>query len=542
MTERGQGGPPLQSARRLSERPLAERDTVPHTGNVTKYWSGLAWSIGSSVARLLVSVGSSILFVRYLGDAGYGSVIVMADLVTLLLVLLSFGLGVVQTRELPQLLAKGRKGEARDFIVRVMSIRVGWSLAGSVALLLASGWLRRTIYRGVPGGLLVVAAALFPVQMLSTCFRGTLEVTYHQKQVTLVDVLGLLARVILAVPVMVFDWGVVAFFWTQVFADGLVAVIYGAQFRRAVWAQVRGEPRKAFDEGFLKAGLGMMVLLLASSFIGKELDTQLLSFRLGGTSLPEIAVYSVSFMFASRSLSFVGVGSGGVANLTQAIMSELKIKGLIDDMRSLYESQLNIFYFISTPLVIGGAFLGEALLEMMYGRAFAGRGLVFGLILAGFGGTVIRTLNPAVLYAFRKDRLVIRSRVCWGLLNAIGSYSLAPHGAAGVALATAICMYGVAVTETIMVWRHIHFRIEPAYFLKLTGGSLFMCGAFVLAARAASGLPALVAFAAAGSAGAASYYLAMVVMKPVSRVAMTTVLGELRFSKYVRLLLLPLSA
>lgn len=466
----------------------------------------------------------------------------MADLVTLLLILFSFGLGVVQTRELPQLLAQGRRAEARDFLVRIISVRIAASLVGALGLLLLSDRLRLTLYQGVPSGLLVVAAALLPTQMLSTCFRGALEVTYHQKQVTLVDVVGLVARVGLAVPVIVFDWGVVAFFWTQVLADVSVALIYAVQFRKAVWSQVRREGRITFQENYFRAGLGMMTLLLASSFIGKELDTQLMSLRLGALSLPEIAVYSVSFMFASRCLSFVGVGSGGVANLTQAIMSELKVKRLFEDMRSLYESQLCIFYFISTPLVIGGALLGETLLEMMYGKAFSGRGAVFGLILAGFGGTVIRTLNPAVLYAFRKDRLVLTSRVCWGLLNGIGSFVLAPHGATGVALATAICMYGVAVTETVMVWRELRFHVKVAYFAKLIAASLLMCGAFVMTARAVSGLPKLLALSLGGFVGLAGYYVAMVAMKPISRASLTLVLTELRFSKYLRRVLLPLSA
>ena len=175
---------------------------------------------------MIVGIGSSIIFIRYLGDKGYGAVIVMADFITLFIVLLSMGLGVVQTRVLPQLFVQKEYGKAKDVILKTFIVRIGLASIIPILLYFCSPYLLKYIYVGIPDKLLWVALCIIPVQMCISCLRGTLEVTFNQKYVSFWDVSGLVVRLLAVVPVILLDMGIVWFFVTQLLSDIYLLFVY----------------------------------------------------------------------------------------------------------------------------------------------------------------------------------------------------------------------------------------------------------------------------------------------------------------------------
>ncbi|MGC9195159.1 MAG: oligosaccharide flippase family protein [Syntrophobacteraceae bacterium] len=442
--------------------------------SLDKYWRGLFWSISSFAIRFTIGIGSSILFVRYLGDTGYGAVVVMADFVTLSIVLLSQGLGVVQTRVVPQLFVQNELGMVKDFLYKVFMIRIALSLIASLLLYPFIPWLHAKLFPEVNSSLLVVALVLIPVQMTWTCFRGTLEVTYHQKELVFTDVAGLIFRLLAAAPVIYFDLGVVWFFGTQVFTDLFLTLLYGYLFRVKVWARIADAARIKFKGKMWSVGWIMMLVLFSGKLLGKEMDTQILSYRLKAAALPEIAIYTISFYFVVRCLALIGSADGGIANLTQSIMSELVHIEDFKGLRTLYSSQLQIYYFFAIPLALGGWVLSERILTLMYGASFAGGGNVCGLLFMVFGWTIISKLNYPMIYSLGREKSLLVERTLWGYLNVVGSYYLAPWGAIGVASATGLCMVGMCVCETLWVRRLISPSYPIRFMLKILGGALLM--------------------------------------------------------------------
>ncbi len=62
-------------------------------------------------------------------------------------------------------------------------------------------------------------------------------------------------------------------------------------------------------------------------------------------------IVMVGFVILSI-VSFLGLGVGGVINLSPSMMSELNELGNIKGIRSIYTVQIQIFYFISIPLFL----------------------------------------------------------------------------------------------------------------------------------------------------------------------------------------------
>ena len=487
---------------------------VTKASTIQKYWSGLSWSIFAIVIKAILGIGASVIFVRYLGGTGYGQVVVMADFVTMAIVLLSQGLGVVQTRVIPQLMVRKEYGQVKDFVFKVFAYRWGISLLTSGLIYANLRNIQSVFFKGVDPNLLLVAAVLIPIQMIATCFRGVLEVTFHQKFVSLADIGLLIFRLLIVVPVIYYDLGIVWFFVTQAMADFIASVLYGYAFKKKVWVLVKKASRFSYGGKMWSTGLVMMFILLSSKFLGKEMDTQILSFRLGANGLSEIALYSVSFMLVMRTLSFIGIGSGGVANLTQAAMSELKANKDLSAIASLYESQISLFYFIALPMVFGGSVLANNVLNLMYGQIFYGKGLVCSMLFLILGGTLINNINYFAIYSLGKEQFLLINRFVWGVANIILSYLLSYRGAIGVALATGICLIGITIFETF----YVNSIMRPKYPLKCLGKILVGSSIMVMFVKAflffLRNFDELVVISGAVVLGAVVYMCCMVLLKP----------------------------
>lgn len=442
--------------------------------NLDKFWSGIFWSIASVIFRLVISIGSSVIFVRYLGDKGYGQIVVLADFVSICIVLVSFGLGVAQTRIIPQLYISKEYGQIKDVTVKLFVFRIVASIITVIAFYLNFDLLKNNLFIGIDNELIKIALMLIIVQMITTCFRGGLEVTYNQKIVSIGDISGLIFRLVLALPVILFNLGILWFFITQLFADIYMMLLYGNTFNRKVWKSIKSAQRSLYHGKIWSVGIISMFILLFGKCLGKEMDTQLLSYRLGEAALSEITIYSICFMLVMRSLSFIGIGVGSVSNLTQAMMSELVKKEDYIGLKRIYNTQLQLYYFISIPLIFGSFVISEKLLIAMYGNLFHSRGIICFLLFLFFGGTVINFANYPLLFSCGMENKIFKIRAIWGGMNALCSFYLARYGAIGVTLATGICLVGIAVFETFLVNKKIGLEIPWAFFVKIIMSSAVM--------------------------------------------------------------------
>ncbi len=480
-----------------------------------KYWSGTAWLLVSVVFRLVLSIGSSILFVRYLGDKDYGKITVLADFISIAIVFVSFGLGVAQTRVVPQLYAQELYGEVRDVTIKLISYRFLASALLALVLLFYKDVAIKTLFNGIDERLYLVMVALLLVQMISTCLRGALEVTYHQKAVSLGEMSSLTFRLALALVVIYFDLGIIVFFVTQLVADVYAVILYSYVFNKEVWKKLSDAVRAAYTGPLWRVGLISMCILFAGKCLGKEMDTQILLFRLHEAAFTEIAVYSISFLIVSRALSFVGVGVGGISNLTQSVMSEFKQKNDMAALNSIYISQLKMYYFISIPLIFGSLAVAERLLVVMYGSSFVGQGLICTLLFLFLGGTLINVVNYTVLFSCGLEMRILLSRFIWGVINAALSFYMAKYGALGVTIATGVSLIGLALYETVLVFRILNPQMPMLFFCKVVAGSAIMALAMHVLQYFDQSFNQKVLVVLVIVSGMVVFYLMMLLLKPL---------------------------
>ena len=488
-----------------------------HTNTIDKFWNGLVWAVFSVILRLIISIGSSILFVRYLGKIGYGSIIVLGDFVSIMIVLLSLGLGVVQTRLIPQYMIRKEYGIVKDIVLKIFTFRIGLSVLIPFLIYLNCDSLTKVMFNGVEKGLIYIALLLIPIQMTTTCFRGMLEVTYHQKLVSIGDITALLVRLTSGMIVILGKMGIIVFFATQAFTDMYLLIIYGYVFYRKFWNQIHTVARTNFTGKLWSVGVMSMLILLFGKCLDKEMDTQILSYRLKEAALPEITIYAISIMLVTRCLSFVGVGVGGVSNLTQAVMSEYVENNNINGLKSIYQSQLQLYYFIAIPLIFASYVLSDKLLICMYGNSFAGKGDICFYLFLIFGLTTINYINYPVIFCLGHETKLFKGRSFWGILNVILSYTLSIYGAIGVTIATGICLFGIATYESILVYYLIKPVYPKVFFNKILVGSASMSVAMYILSHQFASYNNYFNLIISGVLGIVLFYVAMMLLKPLNK-------------------------
>lgn len=448
---------------------------------INKFWNGVFWSYSTLFFKLVVGLGSSIVFVRYLGASDYGLVVVLMDFLMLVAVLLSGGLGIIQSRVLPRLITREEFGQARSFLQRINGYRMAIATSVSILGYLNLDWIQATLFPAMPRELLIAVLLSIPVQMLGTCMRGALEVTFQQKLTNLADLSALVLKLVNVLPVIYFDLGVVWFFFANLLSDVIVTVFFVHAARTRVWLRYMKTQLVPYTGPIWLAGATMMLIMFSSQLLGKEIGTQMLSLRLGEQAPEVVTLYSLAFVLVSRCLLFTGIGGSGLSNLTQAALSEMKTNGDDAAVRSLYTYQMQMYSFIAFPMMIGGAVVGPDVLTLMYGDLGFKQSALIPITFVLLLPLLLMNINYTLLFVYERERFLLYNRVLWGGSNAVLCYFFAIYGAFGVVACTASCLVLCVITETFVARKSLNLQIPVRFLAKiclaaaLMGACLITC-------------------------------------------------------------------
>lgn len=484
---------------------------------INKFWNGVFWSYSTLFFKLVVGLGSSIIFVRYLGASDYGLVVVLMDFLMLVAILLSGGLGIIQSRVLPRLIALEEFGQARSFLQRINGYRMFIATTISVLGYLNLDWIQATLFPAMQRELLIAVLLSIPVQMLGTCMRGALEVTFQQKLTNLADLASLVLRLVNVLPVIYFELGVVAFFFANLLTDVIVTFFFVNAARTRVWVRYMQTAVKPYTGPIWVAGGTMMLIMFSSQLLGKEIGTQMLSLRLGEQAPEVVTLYSLAFVLVSRCLLFTGIGGSGLTNLTQAALSEMKTNGDEEAVRSLYAYQLQMYSFIAFPMMVGGAVVGPDVLTLMYGDLGFKQSALIPITFVLLLPLMLMNVNYTLLFVYEREKFLLLNRVFWGGLNAGLCYHFAIYGAFGVVGCTASCLVLCVITETIVARRSLNLRIPVRFLAKICAAATLMAVALISCHQTLQDSSVWIRLLADLTVGVVGYGLSLYLLSPFNR-------------------------
>jgi O-antigen/teichoic acid export membrane protein len=420
--------------------------------------SGMLWNAIGFILRFIIGLGSSIIFVRLLGQHNYGTVTFILTWFFFSTMIANLGLGTVITKCVAEQRARNTRSYLVSMLKKVTMIRlvviailgIGFYFSPQLASWVGKPHIGRFLYY-VP--LMVITAYYY------TTFNTLLTAYYEQKFINLTSILELLVKLGFVVIAVYYGYIIVGFIaaiiLSQIFAGTMLAWrAYKQIFKKLTRTSLPFNFRSNIPLAY-----NSFLILMSRRLLGRESDIFLL-----GTlhhDIREVAVYAVIFGLPAMTFGIFNNIIGGGLGLTA--FTELAKSAQIDKLRRNYSQILHFFFMFLFPTIIGGSLVGGDLAEIMYGHEYQGLNLPLAILFFAIGIGSINSITRNILYALDHDRNLRRCRFGFGLLNIIVNIIIIPkYGALGVAITTGAASICITITEVLL----IHFTIRPNYPVK----------------------------------------------------------------------------
>jgi len=131
-------------------------------------------------------------------------------------------------------------------------------------------------------------------------------------------------------------------------------------------------------------------------------------------------------------------------------------------LRELSEKSLSFLLALAFPIMVGGIILGQAIMVLMYGAAYADGTLSFQILLLTMAVAFTSAITSNFIFAHDKQKVFILSTGLGALANIIFDLVLIPtHGINGSAVATLIAMSALNGVLWIAMKKINYFSVLP---------------------------------------------------------------------------------
>jgi O-antigen/teichoic acid export membrane protein len=451
------------------------------TTNTTKETiiKGTAWNLFGTLMVLIVGIGSSILYVRYLGPTLYGTAIYLTDLSIFLVGISTLGLGSYQATILPKLRISNKLGEYKYVVLKIISIRIILSILCVIILFFA--WKIKLLETSQinTAGLIVFIGIFCVLQVVLACLRGNLNIEYEQKYLNIVDTFSVSFRLILVLIIIFIGGRLYSFLLTEVIVEILQIIFLSARFYKTTWFRVRDSISVKYPN-VIRSSLPMFVVDTLSRFLGKEFDVFMIGILMQDP-MKQVAAYSLCYVLVLRVFSFLGLGTANTANLIMNFSADLVSSGHMSKVATLVEKQIKLVIFFVAPIMVGGAYLGSDILLLMYGKELSKYVSINAILFIGFGISSLTYVSKPVLFVMGKDKqmVVVRTILTVAKVGLIYLFS-SSFGLHGVAFASVCVLGGNALLELIILKRVLSYKIPYKLLFKVTLANLSMLGTLCL--------------------------------------------------------------
>lgn len=394
-----------------------------------------AFNAGRQVLGIALGLVTSVLLARGLGSEGRGVYALALLLSTLLVALLSLGIGPA-TVFLVSRESSGLERIVRGNSALALWLSLGICLAGG-AIVVLFGTL---LFPGVPRALLLTSLLVIPIEMQVAPLQSTLQGLQDFRRFNSVDVLRMLTLLgLIGVLVWGLDRGPTGALLANI-GSALAAWLAAAWFvGRRVGARALFGIR--LDRAHARRILGFGSRVHVSNvvaFLNYRADLFLLNL-MSGVGL--VGVYSVSVALAER--LWIVSRSVGTVMLPRIASLELEEQ----DRRRLTPIVARHVLWLSVAVALPAFLLAEPFIRLLYGEDFAAAALGLQILLPGIVLLSLSRIVSADIAGRGHPEINARRSVLGFAVNLAANVLLIPRwGIAGVSLAT--CLSYAVITLT----------------------------------------------------------------------------------------------
>lgn len=479
-----------------------------------KLTGGLLWSLLPRAVQIVVSLYTSVLIVRSLGEFDYGTLSMLRTVLAVLVLLLSLGLGQALNRFVPELRIKGQGDEGRALLARVLLVQSLLWVVVSAATLAA----RPLALASFPsyGDVLVLGVFLCVTEVVAGSLSQYAISSYRARLNALGGAFGSLALAIATAWLFRIGFRIPAVLWGAAIGQALTAILIAS----ALWhrSAASGRAHDLTNVGnfpwrrLMAYALPWVPTNVLNFVIWRQSETVLLGLL---RTREEAGYFDIAYKLPQLALEFVPMS---LYPLLLAAFSETATvaKERMPEFLSLY---FRLLFFVLAPIATLGFLLGDLAVIRLYGENMAPAapyGQAFFLI---FTASFIGTPLSMAIYIAEKVWINLLLSIGYAVVNVGLDLLLIPKlGLLGATLPTAFVTVLIPIVRYVIARRFVPGLRIPWGFI----GRAFLAASPALAlwplkGWAATGLWHLAAVAMAGLLVIALGYRLFRVLRPEDR-------------------------
>lgn len=346
-------------------------------------------------------------------------------------------------------------GFLKQTLVRLLSS----SLLTCLAVIIARTYLGRLVQSEQLPSLLGVAAVFLLFYNLQVFWQAVLTSFYATRFLFFVNTLFKSMMIVVAVVVLNNRVDLYRLMLSFALIYFIVVLFYMLKIKRKVSCKSIKVDLAAFSRFGWKAWL----INFVNYFLGRYSDILLMGIL--GVSKASIGCYHIAFML-SMALSYMF--TAGLTGVMLTAFSEMHQSHSSDLLKKSWSTICKFMIFVCTPVFVFAQINARTMIPLLYSSDYQESIVLFQafssiyLISVVMGGG----LNSTVLYAVRKENLILISRVILGLLNVgLNLILIPPYQALGAVIATGVSLVLTILVELVVLIRVVGVRF-PAKFLS----------------------------------------------------------------------------
>jgi len=438
-------------------------------GTIVKNFGWLiAGNVGSRLLKALIVVYAA----RRLGVEGYGVFSYALGLAGFFVFFKNIGVDGILTREIAKKPEKDRQYFSTALGIEIFLVAITFLL-----IILAAPF-----FSGVEKAIVLLPLAAFILifddirDIFIAFFRGKEKMEME----ALIVVIGNVALLICGFLILRL-WPTSFAFAAATAAASLIGVCFAAFLLRNFLRDFSAFFSKELVKPILKSAWPIAVGGLAGAFLF-NVDIIMLGWWRGAA---EVGLYSA----AQRIVGLLAIFSSFVATTVFPTLSRLAESDK-NKVEEVFAHSLKMIFIVALPLVAGGLILKTALIDLVFGPAYAAAAPIFGILLISILAVHPMAVFINILFVFDKQSKMIGYALTASLLNIALNFILIPRfGMMGAAVATAFSF----VVYGFFLWRSsreiCHFPLISGLVKPVVASILMAAAVFFLQAI---GLPILV--------------------------------------------------
>jgi O-antigen/teichoic acid export membrane protein len=254
---------------------------------------------------------------------------------------------------------------------------------------------------------------------------------------------------------------------------GINAIIAGFYFIR-LFKFLRPKPATLKIWPFYKLGLVAWVTQFVNYLLGRYFDIFLLGYF--AVSKQEIGYYNIAFSITMAMHYFFSSGFGGIIT---ASFSKFEQENRPARISEGWQLVTRVCIFFTLPVFVFVIFNADQIIRMIYSVAYQPSAFLLKVFACFYLISVIlgSGANSSILYAIRKENMVLYLRIGWGLVNVVLDLLLIPRwGTLGAIGATGFATVGIIGMEYLFANKYVGLKFPFLFLIKIVGAGVLGIG------------------------------------------------------------------